>query len=206
MSSDTSAASSKYVHCDPAIRRASRTDIPVLAALLGRSLYRDPLCKWIFPSHKRRIKNVTRDFTRLMKPRVKHGIVATVDCLSVAVWTPPNPPQQTWRERYQESLYMRLTHGRRVHEVRDCLHKMAKRHPLSPHWYLLALATDDDCRGQGMASRLLEDMVGHCDKVSEQIALETSQESNLAFYERFGFVVVDELEVAEDIRTWLMCR
>lgn len=101
---------------------------------------------------------------------------------------------------------MRLTHGRRVHEVRDCLHKMAKRHPLSPHWYLLALATDDDCRGQGMASRLLEDMVGHCDKVSEQIALETSQESNLAFYERFGFVVVDELEVAEDIRTWLMCR
>jgi len=117
-----------------------------------------------------------------------------------------NPPQQTLWERYRESLYMRYTHRRRVHQVRDCLQRMAERHPRSPHWYLLALATDGDCRGQGMATRLLEDMLGCCDREGQQVALETSNESNLAFYERFGFVVTDELLIDEGVKTWLMCR
>ena len=101
---------------------------------------------------------------------------------------------------------MRWTHGRRVHEVRDCLQKMAERHPLSPHWYLLGLATDGDCRGEGMASRLLEDMLSRCEREEQQVALETSKESNLAFYERFGFVVVDELLIDARVKTWLMLR
>ncbi len=83
---------------------------------------------------------------------------------------------------------------------------MAERHPRSPHWYLLALATDDACRGQGLAGRLLEEMFLRCDRESQKVALETSNESNLAYYERFGFVTTDELLLEEGLKIWLMCR
>lgn len=203
MLSDTSSSQNNSV---TSIRRASFVDLPELAALLGRSLENDPLSRWTFPSHQRRQKDVARNYARLMKPRIKKGIVTTIDCKSVAVWTPPNPPQQTSWERYRESLYMRWMHRRRVHEVRDCLQRMAERHPQPPHWYLLALATHGDCRGQGMASQLLGDMLDRFDSDGQRVALETSKESNLTFYEKFGFVVVDELCVGEGVKSWLMCR
>jgi GNAT superfamily N-acetyltransferase len=55
---------------------------------------------------------------------------------------------------------------------------MAERHPTSPHWYLIALATEEDFRGQGLADRLLEDMLRRCDRSGHQAALETSIASN----------------------------
>jgi len=101
---------------------------------------------------------------------------------------------------------MRLAHGRRIHLVRDCFQRMAERHPRSPHWYLLALATNDACRGQGLASRLLEEMFLRCDREGQEIVLETSKESNLAYYEKFGFTMTDELLIDEGLKTWLMIR
>jgi len=206
MRSEKSDTSSSHSTGHSSIRSASRIDIPALAALLGKSLANDPLLRWIFPDESRRRNGVGRYFGRLLKPRIRNGVVSTIDCKSVAVWTPPNLPLQTLVERYRESFYMRYTHGRRVHRVRDCLQRMAKRHPPFPHWYLLALATDDACRGQGLAGRLLEEMLHRCDRKSEKIALETSKESNLAFYEKFGFVVTDELLIDKNVKTWLMVR
>ncbi|NOZ39126.1 MAG: GNAT family N-acetyltransferase [Planctomycetes bacterium] len=83
---------------------------------------------------------------------------------------------------------------------------MAERHPPTPHWYLLALATAPEYCGQGLAGRLLEEMLARCDRESQTIALETSQESNLAFYQQFGFTVTDELLIDVGVKSWLMCR
>ena len=83
---------------------------------------------------------------------------------------------------------------------------MAERHPSSPHWYLLALATEEEFRGQGLAGRLLEDMLRRCDRSGQQAALETSIASNLTYYERFGFAVNDELKIDDGLTIWLMCR
>ena len=206
MSSDRSGAPSRSDNCSPPIRRASPIDIPALGGLLGRSLADDPLLQWVFPNNKRRIKEATRDFARLLKPRIRNGVVTTIDGKSVAVWTPPSSPQQSRWERYCESFYMRRTHGRRVHLVRDCFQRMALRHPRSPHWYLLALATEEACRGRGLASRLLEEMFVRCDREGQKVVLETSRESNLTYYEKFGFATTDELLVEEELKIWLMVR
>lgn len=188
------------------IRHALIEDLPALATLLARNLNNDPVTEWMFPNKDSRHKTLVKDFTRLIKPHIKAGLVRTISCKSVAVWTPPNPPKQTIAERYRESLYMRWTYGKRVHKVRNCLQRMAARHPRSPHWYLLSLATDDDCRGQGMASRLLDDMLSRCDKDGQQVALETATNSNLEFYQKFGFVVADEPIIDEGVISWLMVR
>lgn len=206
MSSTVSEVLGQQQNGELPIRHASTEDVPALAELLARNLHDDVVTKWMFPKKCSRHNALVKDFARLIKPRIKVGVVRTIACKSVAVWTPPNPPKQTLIERYRESFYMRWTYGRRVHEVRSCLERMAARHPLSPHWYLLSLATDVDCRGQGMASRLLKDMLCQCDENGQQVALETAKASNLTFYERFGFVVADELLIDEGVKTWLMIR
>jgi len=206
MSSGGICASLQNGSSPPPVRRASRIDIPALAALLGKTLTDDPLLRWIFPEDSQRNKGVARHFARLLKPRIRDGVVTTIDGKSVAVWTPPNPPQPSRWERYQESFHMRLAHGRRIHSVRDCFERMARRHPPAPHWYLLALATENACQGQGLAGRLLEERFLHCDKEGQTVVLETSKESNLTYYERFGFVVTDELRIDEGVQTWLMVR
>lgn len=149
---------------------------------------------------------ISQHFARLLKPRIRHGIVKTIDSKSVALWTPPCQPPQTLWERYSESFHMRRAHRSRVHKIRSCFQRMAERHPRSPHWYLLALATEAGYQGQGMATRLLKDMLDRCDSEGKPVALETSKESNLAYYEKFGFVVSDELLIDKGLKTWLMCR
>jgi len=202
MSSNSTEKSSSSGEGDPLIRNASSVDIPVLAALLGRAFYHDPLLRWIFPKDEIRSKGIDRHFSRLLKPRIGRGVVTTINSKSVAVWTPPNPPVQSLLERYSESFHMRRAHG----QIRNCFQRMAERHPPFPHWYLLALATDDTCRGQGLAGLLLEDMFRRCDRDSQKVVLETSTESNLAYYKKFGFVVTDELLIGDGVKSWLMCR
>lgn len=206
MASDISNSRSTPTHLDSSIQLASRAELPVLADILARALDDDPVSRWMFPVADRRLRSQVIDYGRLLKHHFKTRSVWTIDRKCVAIWVPPNPPQQTLFERYRESLYMRWMHGRRVHEVRDCLQRMAERHPSTPYWYLLALATDPDSQGQGLASRLLNEKLAQCDKHGAQVALETSKESNLAFYQKFGFVVVHELVVDEGVKTWLMCR
>lgn len=206
MALDTSSSQSIPNGLDTSIQQASREDIPYLAGILARALDDDPVSRWMFPDDERRPRSQEIDFGRLIKSHLKTRNVWTIDRKCVAIWTPPNPPQQTRFQRYRESLYMRWMHGRRVHQVRDCLQRMAERHPSTPYWYLLALATDVHLHGQGFASRLLNEKLAQCDKNGEQIALETSKESNLSFYEKFGFVVVDTLVVDEGVTSWLMCR
>jgi len=206
MASETTGASSCKSEGPLPIRRALPLDIPALATLLERALSDDPLLQWVFPEAPRRKKDVARYFVSLLKASVRDSVVTTIDCKSVAVWTPPQPPQQSRWERYRESLRMRLAHGRRIHLVRDCFERMARRHPSTPHWYLLALATEDACQGQGLATRLLEEMFFHCDKEGQHVVLETSKESNLTYYEKFGFTVTDELLIDKEVKTWLMVR
>jgi len=79
MSHDTSHASSLHSASDQSIRPASYADIPVLAALLGQSLKDDPLFQWIFLNNGRREKQVIRDFSRLLKPCIHHGVVSTIE-------------------------------------------------------------------------------------------------------------------------------
>ena len=82
---------------------------------------------------------------------------------------------------------MRMAHGKRIHEIRAGFTALAARHPQQPYWYLLALATAEEQRGQGHATRLLESKIEECDANGKLIALETSLPENLSYYERFGF-------------------
>jgi ribosomal protein S18 acetylase RimI-like enzyme len=195
----------------PPIESASKSEVRQIASLLAESLFHDPLECWLFPDERSRLATSERMFRRLLRAKVADGLVRVIrnadnQVASVAVWTPPHPPAPSRWEHYAESFFMRWTYGKRIHEVRRGFTALATRHPNVPYWYLQALATRVEWRGQGHARCLLDEKFREADSQGVLTALETSLPANVAYYEKLGFQVADELMLAPGLPVWLMLQ
>jgi predicted N-acetyltransferase YhbS len=66
---------------------------------------------------------------------------------------------------------------------------------------------DPDVQRQGIGGRLQSPTLGVCDEEGLPAWLETQKEENLAYYERFGFTVVDEHHpIADGPSMWSLRR
>ena len=62
------------------------------------------------------------------------------------------------------------------------------------HWYLSILGTDPAAQGRGIGASVLQPVLDRADADGVGAYLESSKESNIAFYRRFGFEVIGEHE------------
>jgi ribosomal protein S18 acetylase RimI-like enzyme len=62
-------------------------------------------------------------------------------------------------------------------------------HPKVPHWYLNVLMTEPAAQGQGIGTALMDEAVTDIDTEGVGAYLETNNESNVAYYAKFGFEV-----------------
>lgn len=91
-----------------------------------------------------------------------------------------------------------------ANETMDKIHK--SRVP-EPHWYLMVLGVDPELQNQGAGSAIVREGLAHADRESVPCYLETSERRNLAFYERHGFVVVEEATLGKGgPPAWAMLR
>jgi GNAT superfamily N-acetyltransferase len=80
-------------------------------------------------------------------------------------------------------------------------------HPKEPHWYLAVLGTEPAWQGKGVGSALLAPVLQRCDREGRPAYLESSKESNLAFYARHGFEVTGTIDLlGGGPRVWPMWR
>ena len=70
-------------------------------------------------------------------------------------------------------------------------------HPKAPHWYLSTIGTGSAARGGGYGTALLKSRLDRCDASGTPAYLESSKESNVPYYERFGFAVTREIVVPD---------
>ena len=72
---------------------------------------------------------------------------------------------------------------------------MKQHHPEEPHWYLGVIGSDPTVRGAGFGQALMRSRLDRCDAEGAPAYLESTKESNLAYYMRFGFEVTGELHI-----------
>jgi ribosomal protein S18 acetylase RimI-like enzyme len=72
----------------------------------------------------------------------------------------------------------------------EVMGKFHTKYVPEPHWYLLIVGVDPALQGKGLGSALVKEGLARADDTRCPCYLETSEERNLAFYERLGFVVV----------------
>ena len=77
------------------------------------------------------------------------------------------------------------------------LNDIERKHPKEPHYYLEFVGTTPAAQGTGMGTKVIAPMCERADAEGVGMYLESSKESNVPFYARFGFEVRETLEAPQ---------
>jgi predicted GNAT family N-acyltransferase len=84
---------------------------------------------------------------------------------------------------------------------------LAKAKPSKPHYYLFAIGCRSTQRGKGNGGTLMQAGLERADVENMPAYLESSKESNVSFYQRFGFEVIEKIIPTKGCPPlWLMWR
>jgi RimJ/RimL family protein N-acetyltransferase len=196
-------------------RLATSADVPQLARAIARAFQDDPVATWSSPSDSFRPRLLERFHGARLRQLIARGEVWTTDELkSAALWAPPGLWNTTLREDLQLSraIFQPRVLAHPVVLARSPMVALAvanieREHPSSPeHWYLAVVGTDPAAQGRGLASTVLYPVLEQCDHDGVGAYLESSKESNIAYYARLGFRVTAEHRLPRGPSVWAMWR
>ena len=191
---------------------ARKQDVPALARVLGRAFFDDPVMEWMQPHDKRRARALPRMFAAMVRHHFLAGEGVEVarrvgEMGGAALWDPPGRWKQTGAEELRMMPWLLLALGRRSGRGMAISELMKRHHPEEPHWYLAVLGSDPHVRGAGFGKALMESRLRRCDAEGAPCYLESTKESNVPYYMRFGFDVTGELVIPGGGPTmWQMWR
>ena len=169
----------------------------------------DPVAGWSCPPERLRSSVLERFQGARLRQLVQHEeIWTTADRCSAALWAPP----ERWKTTPRQDLELArgMLHPRllpRAPRTIAGLLGMERQHPKQPpHWYLAVLGTDPSAQGRGLGSAVLQPVLERCDTDGVGAYLESSKESNIAFYARHGFRVTGEIRLPKGPSMWPMWR
>jgi GNAT superfamily N-acetyltransferase len=194
---------------DLQVRVATKEDIDAIAASLSRAFEDDPVWTYLLPDAASRLKRLVRYFVTAMRlQHIPHSTSYTDSALAgAALWDPPGH----WRMTPSQYVlgtpgFIRSFGGGTLNAMRT-LSAVEKRHPAGPpHYYLAVLGTDPDHQGKGIGSSVLKPVLDKCDHDGVGAYLESSKESNIAFYARHGFELRGEVRLPGGPLVWPMWR
>jgi ribosomal protein S18 acetylase RimI-like enzyme len=117
----------------------------------------------------------------------------TPDVAGAALWGPPGHGVVPTAAVLRNGIELLRALGMRSARALRALTHVEHLHPKDPHWYLGVLGTRPERQGTGVGSALLAPVLTRCDEEGMPAYLESSKESNIAFYRRHGFEVTGEI-------------
>ncbi len=194
----------------PAIRPATPADLVAVGRSLSAAFAADPVWTWLTGDPRRYARGASRFFTADARSVMADGGEVLVDEAvgGVACWCTPGRWRSTFGQTARLTPPSLLLFGPRVLKALGAQMSMEKVHPSdTPHWYLSLLGTDPAHQGKGIGSALVSAVTDRCDREGVAAYLESSKESNIAFYARHGFEVTAEHPLGRDgPPVWLMWR
>ena len=172
-----------------------------------RAFQHDPLVTWMLPPDDFE-RRATQLFSCLIRASMIHeSIYTTDDAACTATWAPPEAWTLSEEQMQMMAGPFAEAAGERADLAMGILIEMAEVHPSEPHWYLEGLGTHPDWQRRGLASEVLAPVLGQCDTDGLPAYLETHRESNVPFYRRHGFEVIDTKQLSNGApKMWLMWR
>lgn len=184
----------------PSVRPATLADLPALGHALAAAFDGDPVWGFLAPDAARWMQRSPGWFRAEAKLKIQgHGEVVVDDQVrGAAIWAPP----KTWKATLADTARVtppsvRLFRGRTVRALQT-LAALEEIHPREPHWYLAFLGTDPTHQGHGIGGSLITVITERCDTEGLPAYLESSKESNIAFYRRHGFEVTEPVVLPGD--------
>ena len=190
------------------VRVVTRADVDRIAESLALAFEDDPVMGFLFPNPASRVRRLNRFFrTGLLVQHLSYGACFTdAESSGAALWDPPGRWRITLGQLLRGAPHMLAALGARVPAGLRALSAVERAHPATPHYYLAVLGTRPDRQGKGVASSVLRPILERCDADGLGAYLESSKESNIAFYRRHGFETTGEIRLPGGPVVWPMWR
>lgn len=186
-------------------------DAPATAHSLAGAFMTDPMMQHLAPDEERRARMLPAYFRAVLRQTTDGVRRVALDNESnvcgAAVAMPPGtyplpllPQLAEWRTMTASGWRATLRHFREIPPIE------ATR-PSEPFWYLMYIGVSPTDQGRGHGDALLREVVADADRDGLPTYLVTMKESNVAYYQRFGFQPRSELRMGRNgPATWTMLR
>ena len=183
------------------------------AQVLARAFADDPLMKSIWPDPRRRARALTTYFGATL--RHEHSVVGAVEYVAVngapaavAAWDGPSrgSTSDQLRRTVRAAPKLLTALRSRLPVGVDVRRRLDSQEPSEPHWLLVNLGVDEQCRGEGFARMLIEHRLAEVDLHHESAHLVWTRAENVPLYERFGFTTTTEFRLSDGTPLWVMDR
>jgi len=192
------------------IRKANHTDIDRLAVSLARAFDDDPFISWLVRKDKMKQYRMERLFhVCISELCLKYEkVFTTEDFTGVTLWYPPGTSEISFASQLLLAGKMIPVVGfTGLFPLAMALDNMSKKHPPKKYYYLQFIGVVPEHQGKGQGASLMKPILDICDNEHCGAYLECSKETNIDFYKRFGFRVVEKFfPHKKSPPLWLMWR
>jgi ribosomal protein S18 acetylase RimI-like enzyme len=182
------------------IQRLDARHADAAAATLGEAFFDDPLLQIVAPDEATRRRWGPWFMGLPLHYGLRWGEVwGTDDASAVAVWMPPDSGEMGLGRMLRLGL-ARMPFRLGLSGSKAFMQALSAMEPFhktvhGPHWYLVAVGTRADRRGQGLGSALVEAGTSRADAAGVPCYLETGTQSNIDFYAKRGFEVIGQTDL-----------
>jgi len=199
---------------DQGCRLLNLADVDSAARVISQAFIDDPLCSFILPLRRTRVKTLYKFFRAYGEVCIQYqrGYGSGDPLQGVAFWMFPGQASISVGIK-SIGIFIPLLftmypigyyRGKAIFTQIDALHK---KYASEPHFYLDNLGVLQSARGQGVSSKLIRPFLKMADARKMMAYTDTVTRSNVALYEHFGFQSMEEVTIpGTGITVWALRR
>ncbi len=153
----------------------------------------DPVARWMYPDPSDYLDWFPSFVRAFAGTAFENGSsYRTPDFSGVALWLPPGAHPN---EDELLQLIWSSTSEIVQQDLFPLLEEMDRSHPDVPHWYLPMIGVESRSQSLGIGGELMKHALKRIDREHLPAYLESTNPRNIKLYERFGFSVVEKIQV-----------
>ena len=192
----------------------SKKHIKPAAKTLSSAFEDYPLTTLVFPEKFKRKEKLMAAFEFPERFGLRYGYVhaSSLNLEGVAIWLNSEIEKDSLISYIRCGLFkfvrkVGLKGTMRYLKIVDYLTELHEKHMPEPHWYLFYLGVHPEHQRKGYGTFLMDEMLKYSEGDNWPYYLETADEKNVDFYQRFGFKIVETGILPEsDVKLYCMVK
>lgn len=195
-------------------RLLTLSDVEQAAQVISQAFQDDPLCAFMLPPKRTRVKTLYKYFHAVGEVNIKNNRVYGVGnpLQAVAYWKFPNQERISISvkslSKFIPLLFtfypLGVFRAKAIINQTEALHA---KYADEPHFYLDNIGVMPSARGKGLSSKLIRPFLEMADSQKTIAYTDTVTRSNVALYEHFGFQCVEESAIpGTGLTVWALRR
>lgn len=182
---------------EKAIVTARPGDTATVGETLAQAFQTDPALSWILPDPAHRARALRGLFRTLVPADMRAGVALRSDAgEAAALWRGPGRAHSGGLEFLRTVLPLIATFGTALPRGLKVQGSIDAHRPKGRFWYLHYVGVRPDHQGKGHGGRIIRAQTAVADADGLPCWLETATPENVPLYERLGFVIEAEWDVA----------